>query len=367
MLPSDYSTPKPAKVAKLSTDGSMTPCSITPSSSRGSFEVPPTPCLKRLGFGTGVNVMLYERSPRGGVARSPWAIKKLRRKGEQACIAKRLEEEASILKKMSHPNIIGFRGFQRGKDGTMTLAVENGQRALYDIIEKNREAFDEEGLDLEPLDPADILKVIKAMARGLDYLHNKQSLLHGDLKSGNVLIIGDFDEIKLCDFGVTVPIGPDGVAKITREVQYVGTEPWCALEVIEGTEVTTKTDIFALGCTIFEMLTLESPHFNLADEGSTTEDEDDEDDYEEAYESALGKRPELPDTVQTYINVAEFEKVFALFYACTDQDPAKRPSAKDILDILEADDNSTGGEGHEDDSIVSLHDNSKGEKAALPK
>ena len=112
---------------------------------------------------------------------------------------------------------------------------------------------------------------------------------------------------------------------------------------------------------------LESPHFNLADEGSTTGDEDDEDDYEEAYENALGKRPELPDTVQTYINVAEFEKVFALFYACTDQDPAKRPSAKDILDILEADDNSTGGEGHEDDSIVSLHDNSKGEKAALPK
>ena len=105
----------------------------------------------------------------------------------------RLEEEASILKKMSHPNIIGFRGFQRGKDGTMTLAVENGQRALYDIIEKNREALDEEGLDLEPLDPSDILKVIEAMARGLDYLHNKQSLLHGDLKSGNVLIIGDFD------------------------------------------------------------------------------------------------------------------------------------------------------------------------------
>ena len=112
------------------------------------------------------------------------------------------------------------------------------------------------------------------------------------------------------------------------------------------------------------VFSLESPHFNLADEDSTTEDEDD---YEEAYENALGKRPELPDTVQTYINVAEFEKVFALFYACTDQDPAKRPSAKDILDILEADDNSTGGEGQEDDSVVSLHDNSKGEKTASPK
>ena len=105
----------------------------------------------------------------------------------------RLEEEAKILKRMSHPNIIGFRGFQREKNGGLTLAVENGHRALYDIIEKNREVCDEEGLDLEPLDPNDILKVVRAMASGLDYLHTKQNLLHGDLKSGNVLIIGDFE------------------------------------------------------------------------------------------------------------------------------------------------------------------------------
>ena len=66
-------------------------------------------------------------------------------------------------------------------------------QALFDIIEETRESCDEEGLDLEPLDPADILKVVRAVASALDYLHNQQKLLHGDLKAGNVLIIGDFE------------------------------------------------------------------------------------------------------------------------------------------------------------------------------
>jgi len=346
-----YATPKPAKIARLSQTesfaGSLTPGSTgTPTGTRntssGSFEVPPTPCLKRLGFGTGVNVMLYERSPRGGMARSPWAIKKLRRKGEQACIATRLEEEAAILKRMSHPNIIGYRGFRREKDGGLILAVENGHKALYDIIEETREACEEEGTDLEPLDPNDILKVIRAMACALDYLHNGQKILHGDLKSGNVLIIGDFEEIKLCDFGVTVPVDEVGVAKITSQRQYVGTEPWAAIEVIEGTEVTTKTDIFALGCTIFEMLTLESPHFNKmvelgsdGGEGGGTLNFDESNDDDDAYNEALGKRPDLPDNIESFIEVDVFEKIFALFYACTSEDPKQRPSARQILDILD--------------------------------
>ena len=59
--------------------------------------------------------MLYERSPRNNVIRSPWAIKKLNKRiSIKSEYAKRLEEEAEILKKLQHPNIIGYRGrYQR--------------------------------------------------------------------------------------------------------------------------------------------------------------------------------------------------------------------------------------------------------------
>ena len=55
--------------------------------------------------------MLYERSPRNNIVRSPWAIKKLNKRiSVKSEYAKRLEEEAEILKKLQHPNIIGYRG-----------------------------------------------------------------------------------------------------------------------------------------------------------------------------------------------------------------------------------------------------------------
>ena len=55
--------------------------------------------------------MLYERSPRNNIVRSPWAIKKLNKRiSVKSEYAKRLEEEAEILRKLQHPNIIGYRG-----------------------------------------------------------------------------------------------------------------------------------------------------------------------------------------------------------------------------------------------------------------
>lgn len=44
------------------------------------------------------------------------------------------------------------------------------------------------------------------VASGLKYLHEEKKLLHGDLKSGNVLIKGDFKIAKLCDFGVSLKL-----------------------------------------------------------------------------------------------------------------------------------------------------------------
>ena len=59
--------------------------------------------------------------------------------------------------------------------------------------------------------------MVNQVALALDYLHSEKQLLHGDLKSGNVLILGDFESVKLCDFGVTLPVNSEG------RVRYVNT------------------------------------------------------------------------------------------------------------------------------------------------
>ena len=88
----------------------------------------------------------------------------------------------------------------------------------------------------------------------MDYLHTstlggKPRLLHGDLKSANVLVQGEFEEVKLCDFGVTLPLNEDGtVSQDEGKNQYIGTEPWSAKEVVEEEAITTKVTLGKKGC-----------------------------------------------------------------------------------------------------------------------
>lgn len=89
-------------------------------------------------------------------------------------------------------------------------------------------------------------------------------LCHSDLT-------GDFEVIKLCDFGVVVPLKTDGEIDTEAGAEYVGTLPWCAPEVLCNnglTPITNKADIFSFGLVLWEMITLSPPHLD----DSLTED-----------------------------------------------------------------------------------------------
>jgi len=313
----------------------------TPGVNSPMMQLPATPFLKKLGFGTGVSVYLYERSPQAGAVRSPWAMKKINKRHAASIFGDRLEEEANVLKSLSHPNIIGYRAFKKGADGVHTLVMESGQKSLFDHIEERCE--NEEG----PFPAEEIEKVIRGIASALDYLHTEKHLMHGDMKSGNILVVGEFDAVKLCDFGVTLPVNSEGKTCDPKS-DYVGTEAWSAKEVISGGIITTKADIFSLGLVIYEMLALHGPHMDkLGLDDTAASDVSDKSLDDAAFREALGTRPPLPEDVEldeTYRTVLE------LFFFITNEDPEKRPSAREILKILDEAESSDG-----DDSVLCVN------------
>lgn len=136
--------------------------------------------------------------------------------------------------------------------------METCDTSLGDQIESRVE------LSLGPLESKKIKKIALDVCKALDYLHNKAYILHGDLKSYNVLIKGDVELCKLCDFGVSLPLTADGSIDVKKnpDAKYTGTDLWSAPEVFNDNieDITTKTDMFSFGLIIYECVALQAPH-----------------------------------------------------------------------------------------------------------
>ncbi|XP_063313052.1 lymphokine-activated killer T-cell-originated protein kinase-like [Pelobates fuscus] len=230
-----------------------------------SVTIPASPFMQKFGCGTGVSVYLMKRSPKG-LSHSPWAVKKISKqcdKSSKNLFEQSLNEEAKNLKALKHPNIVGYRAFTKSKDGSLCLAMEyGGKKSLYDLIEERKEKH------LGPFPAEIILKVALNMARGL---HNEKKILHGDIKSSNVVVNGDFESIKVCDVGGSLHLD-ENMTMSDLNAYYIGTESWKPREALEDDGIITdKSDVFAYGLTLWEMMTLSIPHVNLPPEG---DDED---------------------------------------------------------------------------------------------
>lgn len=277
-----------------------------------------------------------ERTPKQGRYRSPWAVKKVARRfanQENQDFSRRLLEEAEILRTLEHPNIIGFRTLTKALDGTWCLAMEKANNCLMDLIEQRLDNND------GAFPPNQIRCVGLDIANALDYLHTERLLMHGDMKSGNVLIFGDFTAAKLCDFGVTMPL-KEANGPVKAGQFYIGTQAWSAPEVINMDEslgndqdmITCKADIFSYGLTLWEMLSLCMPHADLLITERDDQDDGEDQSYlsdseDQAYQEALGTRPPLPDLPKD----PDYGTALAVFIATTEREPEKRPTASEII------------------------------------
>ncbi len=111
-------------------------------------------------------------------------------------------------------------------------------------------------IDRGPLEPARAARIVAQVASALDAAHER-GLIHRDVKPANILLTGE-DHVYLTDFGLTKHAS--SISGLTRTGQWVGTVDYTAPEQIEGGTVCAQTDVYSLGCVLFEALTGRPPH-----------------------------------------------------------------------------------------------------------
>ncbi len=162
-------------------------------------------------------------------------------------LQQRFEREAKTISQLNHPNICTLYDVGHEK-GVAYLVMEllDGE-TLADRIARG------------PLPLADVVRYGSQIAQGLSRAH-RAGIVHRDLKPGNIMITKS--GAKLLDFGLAksavIEINPDGATQqkpLTREGTILGTFQYMAPEQLEGTEADARTDIFAFGAVLYEMVT----------------------------------------------------------------------------------------------------------------
>src|SRR4051812_4081046 len=154
----------------------------------------------------------------------------------------RFTREARTAANMRHPNVITVHDFGQDERGVPYLVLEFIEGAtLADLMDAG-------------LDDARIPDLLDQVAAGLDYAH-RRGVVHRDVKPGNVLLTEDGRAV-LADFGLAWLL--EG-AHLTMAGGVIGTPEYMSPEQSSGDPVDHRTDVYALGVVLFEMLSGERP------------------------------------------------------------------------------------------------------------
>jgi eukaryotic-like serine/threonine-protein kinase len=158
---------------------------------------------------------------------------------EDAERLRRFHREAQILAALNHPHIATVHGLETIGD-THVLVMECIDGAsLADRLSAGR------------LPLPDVYRIAIEIAEALAAAH-QAGVVHRDLKPANVMLAPS--GAKLLDFGLAKGGTPDAVTGLTSEGAIVGTLPYMSPEQVEGRGADERSDIFAFGCVLYEML-----------------------------------------------------------------------------------------------------------------
>jgi NIMA (never in mitosis gene a)-related kinase len=152
-------------------------------------------------------------------------------------------QEVNLLKNLDSPNIVAYKDsfYSQGMLIIIMEYCEVGDINFY--IQRKVKAK-------EQIAETDIFNWLVQTCLGLEYLHNRK-VIHRDIKTQNLFITGD-NTIKIGDFGISKVMNTQSQA-----MTVVGTPYYMSPEACQSEPQTTKSDVWALGCVIHELCTLE--------------------------------------------------------------------------------------------------------------
>lgn len=224
----------------------------------------------------------------------------------EAMMRERFLREAEVLGRLSHPNFVDVSDFGVSRGFSYLVMELLSGRALSAEVRRG------------PLEPRRALSIVREVCVGLEHAHGL-GIIHRDIKPANIVVQGEPSELgfaKILDLGIAAT---EGEAELEGNVLY-GTPEYMAPEQILAQRIDGRVDLYALGITLFELLTGRVPFT-----GSSMQ-----------FVLAQQLTAELPPLVDERPDLPAVAELQALVAACVEKDPDKRVrSAKALREATE--------------------------------
>lgn len=215
-------------------------------------------------------------------------------------------KEVAILRTVSHPNVALFMGASTTTPGKLMICSELLRTDLETLLQDRT----------QPLPLLTRLRMAQDAALGLCWLHGANpAIVHRDVKPSNFLV-DEHLRVKVCDFGLSQLV-PRGAHLVDPARRARGTPLWMSPEVLLGREFDAKADIYSLGLVLWQVLTRQ-------------------DLFPEQTSLAAFVRAVTRDNLRPPLPAHLAPDLAALLQACWDADPARRPSAAEVVARLDA-------------------------------